>query len=202
MLNFYGSFFTLISIALLSWRAISDVVLILSYYNIHQPTYVGRWLTKTEKNGNENNTWQAKVITVQMCTTHWEFVGHWDALRANYGLVRRLVTLCNGPQLSIIASRPCHWTVYGKCVLNVMSFKMRAERTSCARHITLDWIGCKARPRCDIDESWLPALWPPTTTSRAVRQILCLYTVSRKKWAPKDFAIPWGKLHRIKYNFT
>ena len=23
-----------------------------------------------------------------------------------------------------------------------MSFKMRAERTSCARHITLDWIGC------------------------------------------------------------
>ena len=22
-----------------------------------------------------------------------------------------------------------------------MSFKMRAERTSCARHITLDWIG-------------------------------------------------------------
>ena len=24
---------------------------------------------------------------------------------------------------------------------NVMSFKMRAERTSCARHITLDWIG-------------------------------------------------------------
>ena len=25
-------------------------------------------------------------------------------------------------------------------MLNVMSFKMRAERTSCARHITLDWI--------------------------------------------------------------
>ena len=26
-------------------------------------------------------------------------------------------------------------------MLNVMSFKMRAERTTCARHITLDWIG-------------------------------------------------------------
>ena len=26
-------------------------------------------------------------------------------------------------------------------MLNVMSFKMRAERTSCARQITLDWIG-------------------------------------------------------------
>ena len=26
-------------------------------------------------------------------------------------------------------------------MLNVMLFKMRAERTSCARHITLDWIG-------------------------------------------------------------
>ena len=25
-------------------------------------------------------------------------------------------------------------------MLNVMLFKMRAERTSCARHITLDWI--------------------------------------------------------------
>jgi len=46
------------------------------------------------------------------------------------------------------------WYTVGT-LLNVMSFKMRAERTSCARHITLDWIGlvqsCNvARVSCNV----------------------------------------------------
>lgn len=64
-----------INIALLSWRLTKYKLkryptwCLLSYYNIHQPTYM-YWLKKTEKNGNENNTWQAKVITE---VTLWEF---------------------------------------------------------------------------------------------------------------------------------